>query len=154
MDKSWKLPSNPTDVASVAATLAYGAACDVDLGERALRADLAREWGGTGSGPDPDQLLRASLASSLLISYRDCAAQLGVQVRGARLELAVERERGERTARWRRIHGRAQLWSDASIAELWRVLELAHARDAVLASLSQRIARSFELQRQPKGGSV
>lgn len=141
-------------VEHVAATLAYGSACDVDLGERALRADLARERGGTGSGPDPDQLLRASLASSLVISYRDCAAQLGVVVHGARVELAIERERGRRPARWHRIHGRAQLWSSASVAELWRVLELAHARDAVLASLSPRITRSFELQCKRGDGSV
>lgn len=151
MDNSRK---SQTNIAHVAATLAYGSACDVDLGERALRADLTRERGGSGSGPDPDQLLRASLASSLVISYRDCALQLGVDVRGARLELAIERERGDRPPRWCRIHGRAQLWSDASVSELWRVLELAHARDAVLTSLSPRIARSFELQRRHGDGSV
>jgi uncharacterized OsmC-like protein len=154
MDKSWKSLNNQTNVAHVAATLVYGSACDVDLGERALRADLTRERGGSGSGPDPDQLLRASLASSLLISYRDCAVRLGVEVSGARLELDIERERGKRPARWRRIHGRAQLWSTASVAELWRVLELAHAKDAVLASLSPRIARSFELQRRRADGSA
>ena len=154
MDKAWKSKNYQMRIVRVAARLAYGTACDVDLGERALRADLARERGGTGSGPDPDQLLRASLASSLVISYRDWSAWLGVEVRGARVELSIERERSEQRVRWRRIHGRAQLWSNANEPELLRVLALAHANDSVLASLSPHIARSFELRRESDDGSA
>jgi uncharacterized OsmC-like protein len=136
------------------ANLAHGFACDVDLGERALRVDLARGLGGTGTGPDPEQLLRASLATSLLMAYRSWAAQLGVTLSSVRLELEVELavpRAGTPAAlrrAWQRIHGRIWLCSNASRAELGKLIELAHAHDALLGSLSERIACSFELHCQ------
>lgn len=150
-----KTHSARTEHRVVSATWVHGAACDVDLGERALRADLARDRGGTGSGPDPDQLLRASLATSLVLAYRACAERLGVAVLAAQLELRVElAPRGGAASHWCQIHGRIRLRSAASEPELWRVIESAHAEDAVLANLSPAIARSFELKVDRGEGSV
>lgn len=153
--KSW---SDRVERKRVSATWAHGLACDVDLGERALRADLGRDRGGTGSGPAPDQLLRAALAASLIIAYRICAERLGVDVQSARVELVIELTPGTGTpaqqSRWREIHGRIRLRSPASKLDLWRVIELAHAQDAVLVNLSPAIARSFELRIDRGEGSV
>lgn len=144
-----------TERRHVSATWVYGSAYDVDLGERALRADVRRERGGTGSGPDPDQLLRASLATALLMAYRTSAERLGVEVQGARLELAVDMtpDASALQPRWRRIHGRIHLRSEASELELWRVIESAHAEAAVLANLSPAIVCTFALLREHGHGS-
>jgi hypothetical protein len=158
MTKPLKSYADPAERRFVSATWAHGLACDVDLGERALRADLARDRGGTGSGPDPDQLLRASLVSSLVIAYRTCAERLGVDLQSARLELVIEMMPAIAPAalgsRWRQIHGRILLRSASSKLDLWRVIELAHAQDAVLVNLSPAIARSFDLRIDRDEGSV
>jgi uncharacterized OsmC-like protein len=158
MTKALKSRGDRAERRRVSATWVYGSAYDVDLGERALRADAGRDRGGTGSGPDPDQLLRASLATSLLMAYRACAERLGVEVQGARLELEVDMTRRASGSllqpRWRRIHGRIHLQSQASELELWRVIELAHSEASVLVSLSPAIARSFALLHDHAQGSV
>jgi uncharacterized OsmC-like protein len=133
--------------------LAYGFACNVDLGDRSLRVDLPRAEGGTGSGPHPGQLMRASLSACLVMGYRAWAGRLGVSIDDVALELSCEfDERGQlgidASARvgWRRICWRTTFWSTAPEAELERVVETTHRYSPMLANLAPEIERAFALR--------
>jgi uncharacterized OsmC-like protein len=133
--------------------LAYGFACNVDLGDRSLRVDLPRDEGGSGSGPHPGQLMRASLSACLVMGYRTWAARLGIALEDVGLELSCEYdERGQLgiddTLRvgWRRIHWTATLLSTASETELERVVQTAHRYSPMLANLAPEIERAFQLR--------
>jgi uncharacterized OsmC-like protein len=143
--------------------LAYGLVCEVDLEDRRLRVDLPRSDGGTGSGPHPGQLMRASVASCLVIGYRLWAARLDVALHDVQLELRCEfDERGQLglddgvAVGWQRMHWDVTLVSDAAEAELRRVVDVAHRHNPMLANLNQAIARTFEvrIERTPMNGSV
>jgi uncharacterized OsmC-like protein len=134
-------------------TMAYGVACDVDLGDRSLRVDLPRDACGTGSGPNPAQLLRASLGACLVMGYTRWALRLGVIVHGVELELACQGDERAQLAVlsevplvWQRLAWSVTLHSDAAEAELLQLVETAHRSNPMLAQLSPAIARSFELR--------
>jgi uncharacterized OsmC-like protein len=133
--------------------LAYGFACNVDLGDRSLRVDLPRAEGGTGSGPHPEQLMRASLSACLVMGYRAWAVRFGVPLDDVALEFGSEfDERGQlgidaaAPVGWRRICWRTTFWSTAPLAELERVLETAHRYSPMLANLASGIERAFALR--------
>lgn len=135
------------------AGLAYGFACDVDLGDRSLRVDLPCADGGSGSGPHPGQLMRASLSACLVMGYRAWAARLGVPLDGVVVEMGCAYdERGqlgideEASIGWQRIHWVTTLWSSASEPELTRLVETTHRFSPMLANLAPEIARDFELR--------
>jgi uncharacterized OsmC-like protein len=133
--------------------VAYGLACEVDLEDRCLRVDLPRAEGGTGSGPHPGQLMRASVGACLVMGYRLWAARLDVELSDVQLELRCEYdERGQlgvaadAAIGWRSIHWVVTLVSDAADAELLRVVETAHRYSPMLANLAREVTRTFELR--------
>jgi uncharacterized OsmC-like protein len=137
---------------SVRVELAYGFACNVDLGDRSLRVDLPSAEGGTGSGPHPGQLMRASLSACLVMGYRLWAARLGVALDDVALELSCEfDERGQlgldagTSVGWRRISWTTTLWSTAPEAELAGLVEKTHRYSPMLANLAPEIERAFSL---------
>jgi uncharacterized OsmC-like protein len=154
--KSAALLEKPPLAASVGRArvdIAYGLACEVDLEERCLRVDLPRSEGGTGSGPHPGQLMRASLGACLVMGYRLWAARLDVELADVHLELRCEYdERGQLGVAadvaigWRCIHWVVTLVSDAADAELLRVVDTAHRYSPMLANLAREITRTFELR--------
>jgi uncharacterized OsmC-like protein len=138
---------------SALAELAYGFACDVDLGDRSLRVDLPREEGGSGSGPHPGQLMRASLSACLVMGYRAWAARLAVPLDDVAVAICCEfDERGqlgvdpETAIGWQRIRWTTTLWSAASDAELERLVQTTHRFSPMLANLAPSIAREFEVR--------
>jgi uncharacterized OsmC-like protein len=138
---------------SATAELAYGFACNVDLGDRSLRVDLPRAEGGSGSGPHPGQLMRASLSACLVMGYRAWAARLEIPLDDVALEMSCEfDERGqlgvdaETSIGWQRICWKTTLWSSASDGELERLVETAHRLSPMLANLAPAVAREFELR--------
>ena len=138
---------------SALAELAYGFACDVDLGDRSLRVDLPREEGGSGSGPHPGQLMRASLSACLVMGYRAWAARLAVPLDDVTVAICCEfDERGqlgvdpETSIGWQRIRWTTTLWSAASDAELERLVQTTHRFSPMLANLAPSIAREFEVR--------
>jgi uncharacterized OsmC-like protein len=146
-------PELARSTARAQVAVAYGVACDVDLGDRSLRVDLPRDAGGTGSGPHPGQLLRASLGACLAMGYKLWAARLGVVVHDITLEIACEYdERGqlgiaaETPIGWQRLHWTVTLHSDAPQAELEQLVETTHRLSPMLANLSPTVERSFELR--------
>ena len=138
---------------NVRVELAYGFACNVDLGDRSLRVDVPRDEGGTGSGPHPGQLMRASLSACLVMGYRLWAARLGVALDDVALELSCEfDERGQLgmdvgvPVGWRRISWTTTFWSSAPEAELARLVEVTHRNSPMLANLTPEIERAFSLR--------
>lgn len=133
--------------------LAYGFACDVDLGDRSLRVDLPREEGGSGSGPHPGQLMRASLSACLAMGYRAWAARLDVALDDVAVAMSCEfDERGqlgfdpETSIGWQRIRWTTTLWSSASEAELQRLVQTTHRFSPMLANLAPSIVREFDVR--------
>ena len=125
--------------------------------------DLPRAEGGTGSGPHPGQLMRASIGACLVMGYRLWAARLGVELSDVHLELGCEYdERGQlgmevgAAIGWRRIHWDVVLVSDASEAELLRVVETSHRYSPMLANLAREVERTFQvrIERRKSTGSV
>ena len=141
--------------------LAYGLACNVDLGDRSLRVDLPPGEGGSGSGPHPGQLMRASLSACLVMGYRLWAARLGVPLDDVAVELCCEfDERGqlgvdpETSIGWQRIRWTTTVWSAASDAELERLVQTTHRYSPMLANLAPSLAREFELHVVRAGGAA
>jgi uncharacterized OsmC-like protein len=135
------------------AELAYGFACDVDLGDRSLRVDLPRAEGGSGSGPHPGQLMRASLSACLVMGYRAWAARLDVPLDDVAVEMCCEFDErgqlgadGETPIGWQRIRWTTTLWSSASDSELDQLVLTTHRLSPMLANLAPSIAREFELR--------
>jgi uncharacterized OsmC-like protein len=146
-------PALAASTGRVQVTAAYGVACDVDLGDRSLRVDLPRDACGTGSGPHPGQLMRASLGACLVMGYELWAARLGVALHGVELELTCEYdERGQLGIEaatpigWQRIRWSVTLLSDAPEPELMHVVETTHRLSPMLANLSHDIERTFEVR--------
>ena len=138
---------------SARAELTYGFACDVDLGDRSLRVDLPRAEGGSGSGPHPGQLMRASLSACLAMGYRAWAARLDVPLDEVEIELTCTYdERGqlavdhETAIGWQSIRWVTTLSSSACDAELERLVDTTHRFSPMLANLAPSIAREFELR--------
>ena len=133
--------------------LAYGFACDVDLGDRSLRVDLPRAEGGSGTGPHPGQLMRASLSACLAMGYRAWAARLDIPLDDVALEMCCEfDERGQlgvdadTSIGWQCVRWTTTLWSSASESELQRLVETTHRLSPMLANLAPSVPREFELR--------
>jgi uncharacterized OsmC-like protein len=132
--------------------LAYGLACDVEHEDRRIRVDAKVGDGGGATGPQPDQLMRASLGACLLMGYRIWAARLDVALDDASLEITCESdaraELGVDPAAplgWTRLRLDVTLHSDAPEAELQRVVEVAHRTSPMLALLSPAIERELRV---------
>jgi uncharacterized OsmC-like protein len=132
--------------------LAYGLACDVEHEDRRMRVDAKLADGGGATGPQPGQLMRASLGACLLMSYRIWAARLDVALDDASLEITCESdaraELGVDPAAppgWTRVRLDVTLHSDAPEAELQRVVEIAHRTSPMLALLSPSIERALHV---------
>ena len=140
------------------ARLAYGLACDIEHEDRSMRADLPAREGGSATGPNPGQLMRASLCASLLMGYRIWAGRLGVALDAARVEITcefdappdqAERAAASATPVWSRFRFDVTLVGPAPELELLRVAEAAHRHSAMLALLSDTVEREFRIQVRP-----
>ena len=132
---------------------AYGFACEVEHEDRSMRVDLPASGGGGSSGPDPAQLLRASLGACFVMSCRLWAERLQLPVDDVRLEIVCEydpsaqlAEDGSPASTWERVRFDATVVSAAAEAEVARLVELAHRHSPMLALLAPRVERAFSLR--------
>ena len=72
---------------SVTARWTGGLRAEVDAGGFPLVADEPESFGGTGSGPQPTELLLASIASCFTLAVAHSAAKRGVTVTDLRVEV-------------------------------------------------------------------
>jgi uncharacterized OsmC-like protein len=107
---------------------------------------------GTSDGPDPDQLMRASLATSLALGYRMWGARLGVPIDAVTVELTSEHDaRGQLgisdavAVGWLRVHFEVTIFSGAPEQDVRRVVETADAHSPMLANLSASVRRTHGL---------
>jgi uncharacterized OsmC-like protein len=126
--------------------VAYGLACEVELGDRSLRVDLPVAEGGTATGPHPDQLLRAGLGAGLVLGYRSWAARLGVALDDVRLVLECEQGPHGFAGGWRRVCIDVTFVTAAPEGDVQRVVEAAHRASPVLANLSRDVAREIRVR--------
>src|SRR5690348_11893789 len=70
--------------------MSAGYACDIQCSDRRLRADQPPAEGGDGTGPHPDQLMRASLGACLAMGYRTWGARLDTAIEAVTVEVTCD----------------------------------------------------------------
>ena len=125
--------------------------CDIEHPAHTLVADAAADDGGQGLGPDPGELMSASVGASLAMSYRLWAARLDVPIEAIEVTLLGEHdERGQLGSDdipvgWQRLVITVSITSPAPEAAVRQVVEVANRRAPMLANLSPAIERVFRL---------
>jgi uncharacterized OsmC-like protein len=128
-----------------------GFRCEVQHEDRRGVVDQPAAFGG-GAGPDPEQLMRASLAASLAMGYRLWGARLGVAIDAVTVELGCEYDaRGqlgvsdEVAVGWLHARFDVTITSPAPEDDVRRVVAAADARSPMLANLSAAVRRTHGL---------
>ena len=132
--------------------LAEGLACDIDHEDQTTRADQPESEGGTGSGPRPGQLMRASLGACLAMGYRIWGARLDVRIDAVGVEIICGYDaRGqmglsaEVPVGWQRILFAVTVTSAETRDAVRNVVETADRLCPMLANLSPSIRRTHLL---------
>jgi len=132
-----------------------GRAVEVEVGEHVVRSDLPVSRGGTDSAASPGHLMRAAVAACLLMSYKACAAELGIPIEEVEIDLTTEHRAnndngiGYGAVGWRRIRWNVRLTSTASDSEIALMLVRAERQSPMLAtidSICERV-RTFQVRR-------
>jgi len=140
--------------ASVRASVALVSplACESRRADHVTRVDLPVEEGGSGSGPTPGDLMRASLGACMAMSYRLWAARLGVDVRTVEVDVTCEFDaRGQLgiaddvPVGWERLLLEVRIVTASPPSEVRRVVEVADRLSPMLANLSPAIERAHAL---------
>jgi len=129
-----------------------GFACHVDAEDRSVRVDQPPSEGGSGTGPHPGQLMRASLGSGLAIGYRLWGARLCVPIEAITVEVTCEFDhRGplgvapEVPVGWQTICFDVTITSPAPRELVEPVVATADRLNPMLANLSPSIRRVHRL---------
>jgi uncharacterized OsmC-like protein len=132
---------------------AYGLACEVEHEDRRIRVDALAADGGSASGPDPAQLMRASVGASLLQDCRIWAARLDVAIDDAWLEITCEYDvraqlgvDSSAPLAWSRIRFELTVCSEAPRPDVHRVIDAVQRNNPMLALLSPAITREFAIE--------
>jgi uncharacterized OsmC-like protein len=132
--------------------LGDGLACDVEHRDRTLLVDEATSEGGGGTGPRPDELMRASIGASLAMGYRLWGARLGVPIDAATVEMTCEYDlRGQLgvdddvTAGWQSVRFDVTISSSAPEEAVRRLVETADRHSPMLANLAPSVRRAHHL---------
>jgi uncharacterized OsmC-like protein len=126
--------------------------CEVEEAAWRTRVDQPVEEGGTGSAPQPGQMMRASIAAGLAMGYRQWGARLDVAIDGVEVDVLCESDtRGQLgiegvAVGWQRIIVVVRISSDAPEADVRRVVETADRLSPLLANLSPAIERVHRLR--------
>jgi uncharacterized OsmC-like protein len=128
--------------------LDVGLGCDVELEGHTLRVDQPTAEGGGATGPDPGQLLRASLGASLAMGCRIWGARLGVAIEAIEVELTCDYDaRGplgvaaEVPVGWSQIRFDVTVTTEAPDEDVRRVVERAGRLSPMLANLAPAVRR-------------
>ena len=133
--------------------LTDGFVCDVHHQDRMLRVDQPETEGGTGDGPNPDQLMLASLGASLAMGYRLwAAARCGPRIDSVDIEITSQADlrgqmglSGDVAVGWQEILVHVAIVSPASAAAVRQLVEHADHLNPMLANLAPSIVRSHRL---------
>ena len=148
-------PSFGHTTAQARVRLDKGLRCDVEEGTWRTCIDQSVDEGGTGSGPHPGQVMRASIVACLAMAYRQWAARLDVAIDGIDVEVLCESDaRGQLGIEgvrigWQRIIVDVCITSGAPEADVRRLVETADRLSPMLANLSPAIERVHRLRVEP-----
>lgn len=128
--------------------LEAGLACDIEHDGGRLRADQPESDGGDGSGPEPGQLMRASLGAGLAMGYRIWGARLDVPIDRVDVEVTCEYDtRGpmgvanDVAVGWQRVRFDVTITSPAAPEAVRAVVETADRLNPMLANLASSVER-------------
>ncbi|HXJ19452.1 MAG TPA: OsmC family protein [Polyangia bacterium] len=134
------------------ARLADGLLCEVEEAAWRTRVDQSVEEGGSESAPQPWQMMRASIAASLAMGYRQWGARLDVAIDGVEVDVICESDtRGQLgiegvAVGWQRMVVVVLIASAVPEADVRRVIETADRLNPLLANLSPAIERVHHLR--------
>lgn len=125
--------------------------CQVESSRHALLADAPPEDGGDGCGPDPGDLMTASLGTSLAMGYRLWSARLDVPIESVEIDVSCEYDlrgqlgTGEMPIGWQRLVISIVVVSAAPEADVRALVAHANHHSPMLANLSPQIERVHRL---------
>ena len=125
--------------------------CDVEHPGHSLLADAPPDDGGQGLGPEPGELMAASLGASLAMGYRLWSARLDVPLGGAEVDVQCEYDlrgqlgAGDAPVGWQRLIVSVTVTSPAPEAAVRQMVERADRHCPMLANLSPQIERLHRL---------
>ena len=132
-------------------SMGAGFRCEVEHEDRRGIVDQPATLGGS-AGPDPEQLMRASLAASLAMGYRLWGARFGVAIDAVAIEVTCEYDaRGQLgvsdavAVGWLRVRFDVEITSAAPEEDVRRVVATADARSPMLANLAAAVRRTHGL---------
>jgi len=129
------------------ARLGDGLGCSVTSGSHQIEIDLPEAEGGADRGPTPGQVMRSGLAACLAMGYRLWGARLGIVLDEVTVEMTCELDaRGQlgidgSPPGWQRVSWAVRVVSDASEADVRRVLDTADRLSPMLACLDRDIVQ-------------
>jgi uncharacterized OsmC-like protein len=125
--------------------------CDVEHPAHSLVADASPEDGGGGQGPEPGELMTASLGASLAMGYRLWSARLDVPIEAAEVNVQCEYDLrgqlgdGEAPVGWQRVVIETSLTTAADETAVREMVAMAHRHCPMLANLAPQIERIHRL---------
>lgn len=126
---------------------------EVALRDHTVTVDEPAELGGTDKGPNPVELVLASLGSCQEITYRAYAAALGIPLESVSVKLEGDMDlRGffavadDVRPGYQAIRGTVELTSSASEEQLQTLREVVNAHCPVLDILSKPVPVALELR--------
>lgn len=126
---------------------------EIALRDHALTVDEPAALGGTDKGPNPVELILASLGSCQEITYRAYAAALGIPLESVSVKLEGDIDlRGflavaeDVRPGYQAIRGTVELISSASDEQLQKLREIVNTHCPVLDILSQPVPVELELR--------
>jgi uncharacterized OsmC-like protein len=132
--------------------LGAGFACDVEHDGRTLLVDQPAAEGGGDAGPDPAELMRASLGASLAMGYRLWGARLGVAIDAVEVEVTCDYDaRGQLgvsddvAVGWQKVRFDVTIASAAPDEDVRRVVATADRLSPMLANLAPSVERAHRL---------
>jgi uncharacterized OsmC-like protein len=136
-----------------------GLRCEVRHGDGTLVSDQPASEGGTGTGPHPGQLMRASLGACLAMGYRIWGARLGVAIDAVEVDLTCEYDaRGQLgvaddvAVGWQRVRFGVTITTTAPEEAVREVVATADRLSPMLANLSPAVRREHHLTIVRSGG--
>lgn len=133
--------------------LESGLACEIEHEGGRLRSDQPESEGGDGTGPEPGQLMRASLGAGLAMGYRIWAARLDVPIDRIEVDVSCDYDaRGpmgvtpDAPVGWQRVRFDVTITSAAPPDAVRAVVETADRLNPMLANLASSVERVHHLK--------
>jgi len=132
-----------------------GLCCEIEEGRWKIISDASEKSGGTGKGPDPGALCRASLGACLALGYTMWAARLQVPLDGLEIELHADFDArgqygiGDVRAGHSEIRYVVHIHSSAPEADIQALADQADATSMVLDAFAntQKMVRQLQIHR-------